>query len=235
MFFFCFFTGFFFSLFGRLEAQQQPEIQVGSVSANDPYVWLEDAQSEKTKQWLEKQLALFEEYIQKIDQNDLKTQLAGHCCHTHYSIPMEVNGVYFFTQKQEDQEQGCLWLQEGKGGPAKILFDPNKQMVSSGRVFALEKISPSACGKFVALGLIENGSDWTTWYVLDVAAGELLSDKIEKTKFVDVCWDKASNGFYYSRQETDSLQKVYYHALGEPQESDLLVQDAQSHVITRHF
>ena len=77
------------------------------------------------------------------------------------------------------------------------------------------------------------GSDWQEWQVRDVATGKDLPDVIKWSKFSGASWLKDGSGFYYGRydapkdgnllQAVNKNQKVYFHAVGTPQEKDVLV------------
>ena len=77
------------------------------------------------------------------------------------------------------------------------------------------------------------GSDWQEWRVRDVATGQDLPDVIKWSKFSGASWLKDGSGFYYGRYEApkdanllqavNKNQKLYFHAVGTPQEKDALV------------
>ncbi len=86
-------------------------------------------------------------------------------------------------------------------------------------------------GKTIALGVSDNGSDWLTWTVMDVASGKKL-DTIEWTKQA-VQWAADGSGFYYSALPTpekgrELLEAVHdmsikFHKLGTEQKDDVAV------------
>jgi prolyl oligopeptidase len=93
-------------------------------------------------------------------------------------------------------------------------------------------------GKLLAYSIAESGSDWTTWYVMDVDSGKKLDDAVRWVKFSGASWTGDNKGFFYSRFDEPkegaftSLnfnQKVYYHRVGTPQSDDVLVYKRPDH------
>ena len=64
---------------------------------------------------------------------------------------------------------------------------------------ALSGSSFSVDGRFFAYALAEGGSDWKTWHIMDLAAGETLDDTIRWSKFSGAAWIPDGSGFFYAR------------------------------------
>lgn len=118
----------------------------------------------------------------------------------------------------------------------KFLIDPNK--MSKDGTAAVGSPSFSKNNKYVAYLISQAGSDWQEGYVMDVATKKQLDDKIQWIKFSGLQW-KGDDGFYYSRypesDEKGKLSKqnqnhtVYYHKLGTPQSSDVVIYEDKAH------
>ena len=121
------------------------------------------------------------------------------------------------------------------GGALHEFLDPNK--LSTDGTVALQGISFSKDGRYMAYVISRSGSDWQEIYVKDVATGELLSDHIEWAKFGGAQW--CGNGFYYSAYDApekgkeysskNEVHKVYYHKIGTPQGQDVLFYQNPAH------
>src|SRR5690606_18893156 len=109
--------------------------------------------------------------------------------------------------------------------------DPNT--FSEDGTVSLSGLSISEHAKYAAYAKSVGGSDWQELFVRDVSTGEDLADHIQWVKFSGASWDKAEEGFYYSRYprpaEDELLtaanrnQKLYYHRLGTTQDEDILI------------
>ena len=104
---------------------------------------------------------------------------------------------------------------------------------------ALSLFAPSPDGRYLAYGLSQGGSDWSTLYVRTLAGGKQLSDTVQWLKFSGVGWTKDGKGFFYSRypapdpgKELQSAlrdQTLYYHRLGTKQSADRMVYERKDH------
>ncbi|HAF48606.1 MAG TPA: S9 family peptidase, partial [Anaerolineaceae bacterium] len=82
-------------------------------------------------------------------------------------------------------------------GEPSVLIDPNT--LSDDGTVALSGAAISHDGRCLAYGISDAGSDWQTWRVRRVDDGVDLEDTIGWVKFSGASWDKANEGFYYSR------------------------------------
>ena len=113
---------------------------------------------------------------------------------------------------------------------AEVLIDPNT--FSEDGTFSLGGTSISPDGKLIAYAVSDGGSDWRTWYVMDIASRELLPDVIEWSKFSGAVWAKDNSGFYYQRYDTPEEEllvdineqpKLMFHTLGTNQIDDTII------------
>ncbi len=198
----------------------------------DPYRWLEDADSQETRAWIDAENAITFGYLEQIPQRaaigELLTRLWNY---ERYGVPSKEGDYYVFARNDGLQNQAVLYRTTSLVGAADVLLDPN--MLSADGTIALAAASFTHDGRFMAYGLSESGSDWIDWHVRDVATLVDLPDVVHWSKFSSAAWRKDASGFYYSRynppapgeafQGINKYQKLYYHALGTGQENDVLV------------
>lgn len=197
-------------------AQEVPDV-------HDTYLWLEDATSRETKEWIQAQKTSFEKYAQLNPCREVVKESLKKCMDFDaYSIPVQCAGRYFFLLQRASEEQSSLYVQEGLSGEPRLLIDM-QELSKNEEVSSLAYYVPSPDGKLLAYALSENGSDWTRWHVLDITSGQKRLDTIEKTKFFNVTWTPDSQGFYYTRITDENLYAVYHHKLGTLQSADSLV------------
>lgn len=209
----------------------------------DPYRWLEDDNSAETKDWVQKQNAVTQDYLSKIPFRDkVKARLEELWNYPKYGSPFKKGKYYYFYKNDGLQNQSVLYRQEGLKGTPEVFLDPNK--LSADGTAALGGLSFSKSGKYLAYTVAQSGSDWQDGYVMDVASKQLLvGDGIKFIKFSGFAW-KGEDGFYYSRypepdeksklSKQNQFQKVYYHKLGTPQSADVLVYEDNEHPL-RYF
>jgi prolyl oligopeptidase len=202
----------------------------------DPYRWLEDETSPETKAWVEEQNKLTFGYLDKIPYREkLKARLTQLLNYPRISAPFHRGDTYFFTKNDGLQNQSVYYIQKGVNGTPEVFIDPNK--FSTDGTSVLSAFSLSKDGKYLAYGISTGGSDWVTLSVMDVATRKQLDDEVKWMKVSRVSWQ--GDGFYYSRypepekgrelSSKNEFQTVYFHKVGTPQSSDLLVYDDKEH------
>jgi prolyl oligopeptidase len=202
----------------------------------DPYRWLEDDNSEETKEWVKKQNEVTFNFLEKIPyRNAIKKRYAELFNFPKYSAPFRAGENYFFFKNDGLQNQSVLYVQKGLEGAPELFLDPNK--LSSDGTVSLSTYSLSKDGKYFAYGTASGGSDWNEFHVIEVASKKKLPDHLNWIKFSGISWHK--NGFYYSRypspkqgEELSSKNehhKIYYHKLGTSQEQDVIVWETPEH------
>jgi prolyl oligopeptidase len=198
----------------------------------DPYRWLEDSDAPGTRAWIDAQNALTFAYLKQIPERErISNRLWALWDYERYGIPSREGRWYVFTKNTGKQNQNVVYRAASLDAPAEVLIDPNT--LSKDGTVALGPTAFSDDGKYMAYAVSAAGSDWQEWRVRDVATGQDLPDVIKWSKFSGASWLKDGSGFYYGRYEApkdanllqavNKNQKLYFHAVGTPQEKDALV------------
>ncbi len=201
------------------------------VKVADPYRWLEDLDSEETRNWVEAQNKLSFAFLESVPaRTALKNRLTKIWNYEKYGIPFREGHRYFYTRNSGLQNQEVLYTVTSLDAQPQTVLDPNT--LSADGTVALSGLQVSPDGKLLAYSLSASGSDWQEWKVRDVETGKDLSDHLKWVKFSGASWTRDSKGFFYCRYDepkgdtlkaTNYFQKVYYHRLGTPQSEDVLV------------
>jgi prolyl oligopeptidase len=202
------------------------------VRVEDPYRWLEDADSPETAAWVEAQNAVTFDVLNTIPAREtIKNRLTQIWDYERYGVPFRYGKRYFLAKNTGLQNQSVLYSVKQLGDPLEVLIDPNT--LSEDGTVALSGYAFSEDGKYFAYATSASGSDWQQWYVRDVETGKDLEDHLRWVKFSGASWRKDNSGFYYSRydepneatqfQDTNYYQKLYFHRLGTSQSEDILV------------
>ena len=172
----------------------------------DPYRWLENDTSQATSAWVKAENDITNAYLARIPfRNKLKERLTQLTNYEKIGTPFKKNGKYYFYKNDGLQNQNVLYVKETLDGEAKVLLDPNK--LSDDGTVALNGISFSKDGKYMAYAISRSGSDWIEIYVIDLATSELTDDHILWAKFSGASWQ--GNGFYYSAYDAPTNGKEY--------------------------
>lgn len=194
----------------------------------DPYIWLENNESQETQTWLADQKSRFEDYLKPLKTHEqIKKQLYNILQYESYNVPICSQGRLFYRIRKPTQERSALYMQTDDDSSPKLLIDPQKLCDTAEISLTGYVVSPN--GKYLAFGLSENGSDKNIWKILDIATGENLSDHVEEVKFSNVTWGKDSQGFFYSLFGANTSNGIYYHRLGSTQHDDVEVYQEKNH------
>ncbi len=208
----------------------------------DPYRWLEKDDSPETAKWVEEQNKVTFEYLEKIPyRQKVKERLEKLFNYPKYSSPFRRGDNYIFFKNDGLQNQSVAYIQKGLEGKSEVLLDPNT--FSTDGTSRLGAFSISKDGKYLAYGISQGGSDWQTYYVMEVASKKVLPDTIEWVKVSGLSWQ--AEGFYYSRYDApekgkelsskNENHKVYYHKVGTEQSQDELIYQDKDNPQRFHF
>jgi prolyl oligopeptidase len=198
----------------------------------DPYRWLENPDAPDTRAWIEAENKLTFGFLEKIPERArILKRLTAVWNYERFGAPSREGVWYIFSRNDGLQNQAVLYKTRSLSAAPEVLIDPNT--LSADGTVALGGASFSDDGRRMAYAIAVAGSDWLEWRVRDVATSDDLPDVIKWSKFSDATWLKDGSGFYYARydapkegaalQAVNKNQKVFFHAIGTPQEQDALV------------
>ncbi|UJF30815.1 prolyl oligopeptidase family serine peptidase [Kaistella sp. 97-N-M2] len=196
---------------------------------SDPYRWLEDDRADDTKDWVQREVAFTNSYLQKIPfREDIRAQLKDIWNYEKIGAPFKEGEYTYFYKNDGLQAQSVLYRTD-KSGKTEVFLDPNK--FSEKGTTSLAGVSFNKKGNLVAYSISEGGSDWNKIIILNALTKEIIDETIIDVKFSGASW-KGDEGFFYSSYDkpegselsakTDT-HKVYFHKLGTKQAQDELI------------
>jgi prolyl oligopeptidase len=217
-------------------ARVRVEDDYSGTRVSDPYRWLEDLDSAVTRHWVEEQNRLSLPRLAALPQRAwVKARLSELWNYERFSVPVKEGKRYFFLHNDGTQNQSVLLVSDHLDAPGRVLFDPNTLRADA--TVALSGTTPSPKGDLLAYALSDGGTDWETWRFRRVLHGSDLPDTLHFTKFWGVSWARDGSGVYYSRYpslpngkgDDEGRPAIYFHRLGQPQESDRLIYAVTDH------
>jgi prolyl oligopeptidase len=203
----------------------------------DPYRWMEDPGSPETTAWVEAENKITREFIESIPARAvIEERLTKLWNYPRYSLPYKRGDRYFFSKNDGLQNQSVLYTQKTLESDPGVVLDPNK--LSEDGTIAVSNAAYSEDGKLLAYGLSASGSDWQEIKIRHVDTGKDFDEAIKWCKFSSVAWKHDHSGFYYDRfpeagtvpeEDQNAYNRVYWHTLGTPQSSDILVYEDPQH------
>ncbi len=199
----------------------------------DPYRWLENDTSAETGDWVRRQNAVTDAYLERIPyRKDIAQRYEQLFNFPKVSAPIKVGDLYFQYRNSGLQNQSVIYVRKGIDGEDKVFIDPNA--IDPKGTTSISLGGYSTDHRYIVVQIQKAGSDWQEFEVWDLKEMKKLSDKLSWVKFSGASWYK--DGFFYSRYPTPAKgtelsaaslwQKVYYHKIGDPQEKDVLVYES---------
>jgi len=193
----------------------------------DPYRWLEDVNSAKTKEWIKSQEPLRDKCRGKMYLSLLE-YLPQYSSIKHKPIFKE--GKYFFTYRVLDENKTpILFYQKNEDKEPRYLFDPN--LLDKSATIHIDDVSVSGDNNIVALVLSRNSGDWKIVRFLNIGNKKLLDDTINFVKYSSIYW--AGNGIFYVKYDVQNTSEsfsglikgraLFYHKIGTRQCNDSLI------------
>jgi prolyl oligopeptidase len=230
-------TGWSYPILRKDESVHEERV---GVTVRDPYRWLEDPDSQETKDFVKAQNAISLPYLESCPVKEkFHNRMSELYNYPKYSCPFKRGSRYFYFYNTGLQNQNVLYVQESLNGSPEVFIDPNTW--SKDGTVALGSCVFSEDGELCAYGVSESGSDWRTIKVKRVADKSDTSDILKWVKFSSIAWTHDHKGFFYQRfpepstnsagTETSQVlnQKMYYHIIGEEQSQDVLCYESPEH------
>ncbi|MEM7481276.1 MAG: prolyl oligopeptidase family serine peptidase [Acidobacteriota bacterium] len=201
----------------------------------DPFRWLEEVRSDKTRTWIEQQDRAARRYVEKLPMYEAGVERQKALMNLDaIGVPIERGDGdrrrVFFTRGQLADPATGLWVEEG--GRDRLLIDPTSFEAPPGETLRLAGWVPSPDGRLVAYGIARLGSGWSRWRVRDVATGNDLPDELGGLRGGNLVWTPDGSGLYYGAYDEPpagkeletvlSEQTVRFHRLGS-QATDRIV------------
>ena len=120
------------------------------IEITDPYRWLEDQNSPRTRKWLEEQGVYTRAYFDAIpDRGRIRTRVRELLALKEViSEPWSVGNRYFFLKRQDYREQPVIVMREELPGRESVLVDPAKRGGGNSTAVSIAAISHD--GRFLA-------------------------------------------------------------------------------------
>ena len=209
---------------------------------SDPYRWLEDENSDATKNWITAQRKVTNSYLDSIPfRGKIKQQLADLWDYESMSAPSKHGDYYVYTKNNGKQNQSVYYINTGVDGKEEVLLDPN--ILSEDGTTSIGGVSFSKDNKYLGYLVSKAGSDWKEIFIMDITTKEILSETIKWVKFSGINWYK--NGFYYSGYKAPKSGKelstkneyhtLFYHELGTKQIKDKTIYRDDKEPLKSHY
>lgn len=195
------------------------------VDVPDPFRWLEDPHSARTRAWIDEQAAVGRDYLDHLPGREILAARVQTLLDQESIGDIQTFGeAIYYLKRSPGEEQAKLYRREGIHGEDALLLDP--QTLGEGTSLSLTIVGISPNGKLLAYGLRTGGQGARRVRILDLETGQTLPDELPKGALRGFTFLPESNGFVYVTEEVDrppEPKAVRRHFLGQPLERDKTV------------
>ena len=193
------------------------------VSITDPYRWLEDQDSPRTRRWIEEQTRYAREYLDHLPgRQKIRDRIREFLAVETYDSLQKAGNRYFFRKRLADQEQPCIYMRVGADGEDQLLVDPAEH--GAGKYTAVKPLRVSPHGRLLLYEIKQGGERTGTFALFDIETRTTLPDGLPRGYLRGFAFAPDGKSFYYVHELVDAKRpfhaSVYHHVLGTSVEHD---------------
>lgn len=193
------------------------------VPVADPYRWLEDQDSPRTRAWIAEQTRYARSYLDAIPGRELiRRRIREFLAVETYDSLQKVGDRYFFRKRLPDQEQPCIYVRDGANSEDQLLIDPLER--GTGAYTAVKPLRVSPDGRLLLYEVKEGGERTGTFELLDIETRKRLPDLLPRGYLRGFAFSPDGRSFYYVHEALDAkrpfYRAAYQHFLGTQSNED---------------
>ena len=175
------------------------------VPITDPYRWLEDQNSQRTREWLGTQHEYARSYLDAIPGRDrIRERIRELLDVETYDAVQKAGNKYFFRKRLPGQEQSCIHFREGTDGADRLLIDPAER--GTGPYTAVKPLHVSPDGRLLLYEVKEGGERTGTFEILEIETRIALPEVLPRGYLRGFVFAPDSKSFYYVHESLKSEQ-----------------------------
>jgi oligopeptidase B len=191
----------------------------------DDYFWLRDRSNPEVLDYLNAENRYTRAVMQHTEglQELLFQEMRGRIKETDLSVPERIDDYFYYSRTEIGGQYPILCRRRGSLDAAEeILLDQNP-LASDHPYFRLGASEVSPDHRLLAYSVDITGAEEFTLYIKDLATGELLSERVERTSH-GVAWANDSRTLFYTvLDQARRPCSLYRHAVGSDASQDPMV------------
>lgn len=193
------------------------------LSIDDPYRWLEDHDSPRTRVWLERQTRYARAYLDTIQGRErIRKRVREMLDVETYDSFVKTGNRYFFRKRLPGQEQPSIYVRDGALGEDQLLVDPSAR--GTGDHTAVRPLCVSPDGSLLVYEVKEGGERAGIFEILHVPTRTKLPDSLPHGFLRGLAFAPDAKSFYYVHEAIAATGPFYraafHHVLGCDSASD---------------
>jgi prolyl oligopeptidase len=187
------------------------------VAITDPYRWLEDGNSGRTRDWLDKQGVYARGYLDAIaGRKRIRQRVHEFLAVETYDSLQKAGSHYIYRKRLPNQEQHAIYVREGTNGPESVLIDPASR--GTGKLTSVKPLRVSPDGRLLLYEVKQGGERTATFELLEIETRLTLPDALPRGLLRGFAFAPDGKSFCYVHEPLDAARPfyraVYHHVLG---------------------
>jgi prolyl oligopeptidase len=187
------------------------------VTVTDPYRWLEDQNSPRTREWISEQARYARAYLHTIPGRErIRERIQELLDVQTYDSVQKAGNRYFFRKRLPGQEQPSIYMREGRNGEDQLLIDPRER--GQGSHIAVQPRLPSPDGRLLLYEIKKGGERTGSFALLDTGTRKTLPDALPRGYLRGFAFAGDNASFYYVHEPLESsrpfYRAIYQHEMG---------------------
>jgi prolyl oligopeptidase len=187
------------------------------VAVTDPYRWLEDQESPRTRKWIEEQIQFARACLDRCPGRDrIRQRIREFLAVETYDSLQKAGKRYFFRKRLADQEQPSICMREGPDGEDQLLVDPAEH--GAGKYTAVKPLRVSSEGRLLLFEVKEGGERTGTFKLLEIESRKTLSDVLPRGYLRGFAFAPDGRSFCYVHEPANVKEQprraAFRHVLG---------------------
>jgi prolyl oligopeptidase len=176
------------------------------VEVSDPFRWLEEPLSARTRDWIDEQSEICRAYLNELPRRDAISQRVNQLLAREAIGDIRKCGnSIIYTRCGIGEDQAKLYIRNGILGREELLLDPAMFCEGNSLSLSIREVSPN--GALVALGVRTGGEGVVRVRILDLNTREIM-DELPKGAVRGFAFLKESDGFIYSLDPIEAAGQI---------------------------
>jgi prolyl oligopeptidase len=193
------------------------------VPVTDPYRWLEEQNSLRTRRWIDDQTQYAREYLDHLPgRQKIRERIREFLAVETYDSLQKAAGRYFFRKRLADQEQPCICMRMGADGEDRLLVDPAEH--GAGKYAAVKPLRVSPDGQLLLFEVKEGGERTGTFKLLEIESKRTLPDALPRGYLRGFAFAPDGRSFYYVHEPANAEEPrrhaAFHHVFGTESSED---------------
>lgn len=187
------------------------------VPITDPYRWLEDQGTQRTRSWIEEQTRYARSYLDAIPgRNRIRERIRQLVDIDSCDCILKVGSRCVFRKRMRGQEQASIFLREESNGEDQLLLDPAQR--GTGPYTAIRPLRLSMDGRMLLYEVKQGGERTGIFELFDLEERQVLPDALPHGYLRGFAFTPDARGFYYVHEGVGAPRPqnraAYRHTLG---------------------